>query len=373
MAIVFPDYRNSILNLTNSILKAYGIAPRHESLPALDTVLQRTHRNRVLLIIDGLGLAFVKRMMPPESFLRRHLLREITSVYPCTTTAATTTFQSGLSPIEHGWLGWNGYFKEYGRVIDLFLDRDSFNGEPIEPSAAKTLLPFTDITRQICQKSGDSVVCRRIMPPFDANGVHSMQQIVDQIRNYCQTGSNQLILAYWNEPDTMMHKEGPYSDKVVAEVMAYDRMLEDLINNTEQTLLIVTADHGQIAVERDVILNEIPALADCLIMPPSLEARAASLFVKPSRLRDFRDTFNGLLGNDFLLMPRDEVFDRGLFGPGQAHRKVDDFVGDFLACATGGALLRYQTSFNRPLTPFKGHHAGLRDEEMIVPLIVAES
>lgn len=373
MAIVFPDYENSILNLIGSFLQAYGIPAKHGSLPVLDAALKHPHRNRILLILDGMGAQFVKRMLPADSFLRRHLIREITSVYPCTTTAATTTFQSGLSPLEHGWLGWNAYFKEYGRVIDLFLDRDSFSGGQVLPSPANTLLAFEDITRQIRQSNGEAVVCRRIMPPFAENGVHSMIQMIDKIREFCETGSNQLILAYWYEPDMLMHNEGPYSEKVVAEMIAYDRMIEELFSNLYQTLLVVTADHGQIEVKQDVILNDIPALNDCLIMPPSLEARAASLFVKPWRIRDFQSAFNGLLGNEFLLMPREEVFDRGLFGPGQAHRKVDDFIGDFLACATGGTLLRYRSAFNRPLTPFKGHHAGLCEEEMVVPLIMAES
>lgn len=372
MAIIFPDYQNSILNLTGSILQVYGLAARHGSLPVLDQVLRKPHRNRVLLILDGFGAEFLKRTLPADSFLRRHFVHEMTSVYPCTTTAAMTTLQSGLSPLEHGWLGWNAYFKEYGRIIDLFLDRDSYSGGQVLPPAAASLLPFEDITRQIHRHNGESVVCRRILPPFAENGVHSMIQMIDKIREFCESGSNQLIVAYWYEPDMLMHNEGPYHEKVVAEMLAYDRMIEELFSTLYQTLLIVTADHGQVEIRQDVILSDIPELFDCLIMPPSLEARAASLFIKPSRIRDFESTFNGMLGDRFLLLSREEVFGRGLFGPGQAHRKVDDFVGDFIACATGDALLRYESAFNRPLTPFKGHHAGLCTEEMMVPLIIAE-
>lgn len=67
----------------------------------------------------------------------------------------------------------------------------------------------------------------------------------------------------------------------------------------------------------------------------------------------------------------EEVFASGLFGPGTLHRKIDDFVGDYLACATGQTILRYRSLFNRPRTPFKGHHAGLCVEEMMVPLIIS--
>ncbi len=370
--IVLPDYKNSILSLTGSLMQAIGLPAPHGSLPDLDAAMSRPHRNRILLILDGMGFEFLKQALPPESFLRRHLVREISSVYPCTTAAAMTTFQSGLSPLEHGWLGWSTYFKEYGRTVDLFIDRDSLSGGTITPSPAATFLTFEDITRKILQHKNTDVTCRRILPPFAENGVHSIGQMIDKIREYCETGSGQLIIAYWYEPDMMMHAEGPGSARVTAEIAAYDALIESLFQSLDDALLIVTADHGQVEIEEDVLLNEMDSLNDCLIMPPSIESRAASLFVKHSRIMDFKTAFNGLLGDRFWLMSREEAFDRQLFGPGKPHRKVDDFVGDFLACATGHALLRYQSSFNRPLTMFKGHHAGLCREEMLVPLIIAE-
>ena len=44
--------------------------------------------------------------------------KELTSVYPCTTVAAMTSYRSGISPNEHGWLGWTLYFKETNRIVD---------------------------------------------------------------------------------------------------------------------------------------------------------------------------------------------------------------------------------------------------------------
>lgn len=373
MSLVFPDYRNSILNLASSIFQAHGVETHHETLPILDAFLGRRHRNRVFLILDGMGVDFLEHALPPDSFLRSHMIHTLTSVYPCTTTAAMTAYQTGLSPLEHGWLGWSLYFKEFGRAIDVFLDRDTMTGTEIQPSPAMTLMPVTDLTCKVGTHGGVSFQCRRILPPFSENGVTSMNQVVEKIREYCLGGSDQLVAAYWYEPDTLMHLDGPYCEKARAEIVAYDRMLAELAASLEDTLFIISADHGQVEIERDIIINDIPALDECLIMPPSIEGRAASLFIKPTRIDDFRKAFGLLLGDQYTLMPRDEVFDRGLFGPGKAHPKVDDFVGDFLACATGHSLLRYRSCLNRPLTPFKGHHAGLLREEMVVPLIVVET
>ena len=42
----------------------------------------------------------------------KNRIKSITSVFPPTTTAATTSMLSGLNPNEHGWLGWDLYFKK---------------------------------------------------------------------------------------------------------------------------------------------------------------------------------------------------------------------------------------------------------------------
>jgi hypothetical protein len=372
MGIIFPDYQNSILNLVSSLLHSYGAPCAHGSLPDLDQLFARPIKNKILLILDGCGSEFLRRQLPADGFLRSHYKRDLSSVYPCTTTAATTSMLSGLSPLEHGWLGWSPWIREYGRIIDLFLDRDSLSGATIAPSAAPLLLPYEDIIPQIERYAEGLVQCHKVLPSYDPHGVNSFSEMIGRIREYSQLAGPQLIMAYWHEPDTLMHNEGPYSETVRHEMLLYDRQLADLMAELDDTLLVVTADHGQVAVTREIFIDEHPAVHDCLVVPPTLETRATSFFVKTHRRQEFVAAFNDLLGDCFLLMPREEVLARGLFGPGQAHHRVDDFLGDYLACATGQTIIRYHSLFNRPRFSFKGHHAGLCPEEMLVPLIIVQ-
>jgi hypothetical protein len=373
MKITFPDYGNSILSLISSVLAHFGVPGRHGGLPLLDQLLAKPVKNTVIILFDGMGSDFVDCVLPDDGFLRTHKVADLSSVYPCTTAAATTTLMSGLSPLEHGWLGWSAWFREYGRIVDLFLDRDSFSGAAVIPSPAGQLLAYESILPQILQARPGRLQGHKIMPPFDPEGVDSAAAMVDRIKACCQLEGDQLILAYWHEPDTLMHNEGPYSEAVRKEMIAYDQMLAKLCCELPDTRLIITADHGQVEITQEIYLDEIPDLNDCLILPPSLEGRAASLFVKPDRLDEFAKIFNDLFGSCFLLLTRQEVFAKELFGSGMPHRKVGDFVGDFLACATGPAMIRYHSLFNRPRNIFRGHHAGLLHEEMVVPLIYAEN
>ena len=371
MNTVFPDYENSILSAASSLLHHYGVETPHSGLAVVDQALCLPSKNKIMIILDGLGSEFLRRMLPPDCFLRRHYQSDLSSVYPCTTTAATTSLLSGLSPAEHGWIGWSCWFKEFGRIVDLFLDRDSLNGTPIEPSPAQSLLPFADLIARIERAGPITVQCHKVLPPYADNGVGSFLQFAARIKEFCQLPGEQLIVAYWYEPDTLMHKYGPYHEEVRRDVLAMDEILSQLQDELDSTLMMITSDHGQVEIKREVFIDDYPDLMDCLLIPPSMEVRAASLFVKPSQSERFEALFQDLLGDCFLLMPREEVFASGLLGSGIPHRKIDDFVGDYLACATGQTILRYRSLFNRPRTPFKGHHAGLCVEEMMVPLIVS--
>ena len=62
----------SLLSLISSILRHYGAAPRHPTLPAADALLEKGFRNVLLLLFDGMGREILARHLPEESFLRRH-------------------------------------------------------------------------------------------------------------------------------------------------------------------------------------------------------------------------------------------------------------------------------------------------------------
>ena len=123
--IYYPDYQNNcILGIPNSILRHYGATPHHNTLPVLDERLKKGYKNIVLLVLDGMGMAALKKHAP-DGFLIKNCVMQLSSVYPCTTTSALTTYETGLTPLEHGWLGWAMYFKEIDKSVELFTGKQS--------------------------------------------------------------------------------------------------------------------------------------------------------------------------------------------------------------------------------------------------------
>ena len=91
---------------------------------------QKIIKNVVLLLMDGMGVNVLERSLPENAFLRKHIKTELSSVYPCTTTAATTSVLTGRTPAEHGWIGWSCYFKEVDKCIDLFSNLGEWDRKP---------------------------------------------------------------------------------------------------------------------------------------------------------------------------------------------------------------------------------------------------
>ena len=95
-----PDYENSILSVVSSVLNHYGVKDcPHPTQKKVDELLKRDPRNVVILLFDGMGINIIEKHLPKDSFLRTHLMTTVSSVFPPTTVAATTTIQSGRSPL----------------------------------------------------------------------------------------------------------------------------------------------------------------------------------------------------------------------------------------------------------------------------------
>jgi predicted AlkP superfamily pyrophosphatase or phosphodiesterase len=64
-----------------------------------------------------------------NGFFNTHLAGTYSSTFPSTTVAATTSIYNGLTPCEHGWLGWDCYFPQIDRNVTVFLNIDTESGE----------------------------------------------------------------------------------------------------------------------------------------------------------------------------------------------------------------------------------------------------
>ena len=366
--IFMPDYNNSILGIPNSILTHYGAKVPHETLPVLDEKLRRGYKNIVLWVLDGMGLDALKTHAP-DGFLMKNYVAQLSSVYPCTTTSALTTFETGLTPIEHGWLGWSHYFKEIGKCVDLFTNNES--GTEIAAADRNIVwetIGFKNLFTQIREVDSNIECCR--VSPFGEYWSDTNEAICNHIETLCKKDGQRYIYAYHFQPDKDMHDSGCYCERTKANIVLFDKQIEQLAANLTDTLLIVTADHGLTDIEM-LDIEDYPEIHNCLSTHPTREPRSLSFFVKPECNNIFPELWNNQFGNDFQIMTGTEAFEKGIFGDGNPHNHSQDFLGDYVAVAIGNLSVWYKNDKGK-LHDFKACHAGLTENEMIVPLILIE-
>lgn len=367
-----PDYHHSALNAISSILKNYNIKVEYPTLTELDIILRKKYQNIVYLLLDGLGNFWLEKELP-HSFLLKKRESILSAVFPPTTTAAMTVYYSGLAPISHGWLGWSCYFKEFDKYIDLFSGNESAERIP-SMVPYHDLIDYKDIFLRI--KEVKQIKTYSIFPDFvNANyqseliKVANDDELLNSILNLTSDKEEKFILAYYHKPDDLMHEYGPYDPRVKEYMTQLDKKIATLYEKiNDDTLIIISADHGQISVEHEYFLEDYPDIMELLVRKPCIEPRALSFFIKESEKKKFVELFEKYFNKDFYLFTKEEALKLELFGPGTPHPKSLDFLGDFLAVGIGNALMNYKNLPDRMV--FKGHHAGMKKEEIEIPLII---
>ena len=379
--IVLPDYNHCIMGTTSSILKYYNAESKIKSNEKLDNILsQKKYKNVILFVLDGLG-EHILNDISKDGYFNQNKIDLVTSIYPSTTAAALTTYYSGKPPYETGWIAWSQYFKEYNRALDMFSHKDSYTGETYKPmkDIFKTDLDYKSVFEQIEEASPDvkafevepEYAQRRASRSIKANNI---DELISTIKDIVTMPSNNYIFAYCDNPDGLLHKYGVGSDEVKEFVLDAEKKLKALKEELgDDTLIIVTADHGHKNIENPHSILDYPDLMECLIIPPSFESRSLSFWVKEEMKETFVQKFNNYFENEFWLMTKSEFLDEyKMLGTGEKHKKIDDFVGNYVALSVAGSMIRIETDLAEGKPVKKSTHCGLSTEEMEVSIIALQ-
>ena len=363
--MILPDYKNSIANLPNSVLKCFGVDTVGDTLPLMDEQLERSYRNIVVLLLDGMGISTMKTHLSGNGAFLSHLKGQYSSTFIPTTVAATTSAITGLQPCEHAWLGWDCYYPPIDRNVTVFLNTVMGTDKPAaEYNVAWKYTPYVSVVDRL-NKAGHKAYN---VTPFYPPNPQTLEEIIDLIKTHCREPEQKYIYAYWPAPDDYLHLYGGGSKEVFDNLKYLEEKVSALAEELEDTLLVVTADHGHINSE-SAFLRDYPEIIECLERLPSFEPRALNLFVKKGKEKELEKRFNKAFGEKFTLLSKDEVFRMKLFGTGKEHELFRSMVGDYVAVATGDLSIIYYAED----VILKSMHAGMSEDEMKIPFIVFES
>lgn len=359
--MIYPDYKNNIVNIAGSIEKYFGLKSEVSPLEEIDEVLNSYKpKNVIVILFDGMGYNLINEKLP-NSFLVNNIVKRVTSTCPSTTTSATTAMITGKYPCTHGYLGWDMYYKKENAFVTMFTNKYKDSDEEYPFNIAEKYFPYKTITDRILE---DGKYHSKIVFPIKYEEIYNdIDEMFSMIKDNLNIKEKNYIYAYYMDPDSTLHVNGNDSEETLSILKMINDKCEKFANEIQDTLLIITADHGHIDCDY-IYLCDYPDLFNLITSNVWLEGRCCSFNVIDKVL--FEKLFNKYFSEYFKLMSKGEVIESKLFGFNNENKYFKDSIGDFIALAKGDKIFKYKRGGHI----FKSNHAGFTEDEMYVPLVM---
>lgn len=359
--MIYPDYKNNIVNIAGSIEKYFDLKSEVSSLGEIDEILYSYKpKNVVVILFDGMGYNLINEKLP-NSFLTNNIVKRVTSTCPSTTTSATTSIMTGKYPCTHGYLGWDMYYKKENAFVTMFTNKYKDSDEEYPFNIAQKYFPFKTITDRILENG--KYYSKIVFPIKYEETYNDIDEMLLMIKSNLNIKEKNYVYAYYMDPDSTLHVNGNDSKEVLSILKMINDKCEKFANDLNDTLLIITADHGHIDSDY-IYLCDYPDLFDLITSNVWLEGRCCAFNVTDKVL--FKELFNKYFSEYFKLMSKDEVIESKLFGLNNENKYFEDLIGDFIALAKSDKIFKYKRGGHI----FKSNHAGFTEKEMYVPLIM---
>jgi hypothetical protein len=337
-----------------------------------------TYEHYVFVLIDGLGMNLIDRLSA-DAFFRRHVALDLRAVFPSSTAPALTSIATARWPAEHAVPGWWTYLPDCDLTATILPYVERFSETPLDRATVRPDYAFPVAAR--AREFGHAFTM--FAPEAIAGSTYSryssgdaphvayktLGDAVDSVaRRVTSASAPTYSYLYYPEVDVAEHIHGPFATepaRILEHAQNEVARLADLVS--DHARVIVTADHGQFAVENVTVVTREDPLVSMLRIPPTGDGRAVLFHVCDGMHDDFANAFRQRFSEGAALLSTEEAQSMGLFGPVPLSDEARRRVGDFVSVAFNRGVLLYEPKGDDRLL---GHHGGLTPDEMRVPLIL---
>lgn len=367
-----PDYgRSTLSDVFGALATSLGVPGWPDALG-----LPPSHR-WVILLVDGLGdanLAAAADAAPYLASLREGQGRTITSAAPSTTATSITSLGTGLTPGEHGIVGYSFRNPVSGGLLNALTWERGLSALDVQPRLtgferlARSGIDLTNVGLARFAGTGLTECALRgaRFHPVPDEGDHASR--IGWVADAATSGDAALVYFYERELDHTGHSEGWQTSAWRHALRRVDtlarRLREELPDDVS---LLITGDHGMVDSPREgwVIAEDVPGLLDDVTLLAG-EGRFRQLYVEPGRVGEVAARWASHLGERAWVVTRDDAVAAGWFGP--TNDRIADRIGDVLVLLRDdGAVMTRSQPHEFGLV---GMHGSLTDTEMRVPLLV---
>lgn len=370
-----PNYGQSTLSeILPSAATALGVAGFSNPLG-----LKKTKRV-VLIMVDGLGWNQLKSHTGHAPFLRSLFAsgQKLGTGFPSTTATSLSSLATGVTPGEHGMLGYDVVDPARRRVVNQLggwpgdLNPELWQTQPTVfqkvvdhgVHVATVSIPMFAKSALTRASLRGPVFVAANQPMARAKATHT---VFDKHRSA-------LVYTYFNELDKAGHKFGVDSSQWRDTLEELDYVIKSLVSRLpEETTVLITGDHGMVDVPESqrIDYSQFPELVEGVELtsgePRGVQLTFADETDEVGRER-VKNAWHKKFGSKAWIMTRQEAVDRGYFGP--ITKEHEARLGDLLILAAE-SIAFYDSRRVAPMAfEMVGQHGSLTPGERYVPLLV---
>ena len=362
------NQRFGLADITNSIFNSLSVPETIDSLS-----LGSAENREVLILIDGMGQDAIDKY--GDQFPIFDELKQVNKLYtnfPSTTATSLSTLGTGVLPGVHGMLGYTVRVPRSDNRLLNALKWDE-RVDPVMWQKVPTLferavlagVSVTHVAAKRYEGSGFTQAALRGAKYVGANGVDEMATAVSAALK----PQPSFVYTYLNTLDSAGHSDGVGSDKWLNAL----QQVSEFITKVKQlapagTRIWVTSDHGMVNSTEQVILGQDNNLLENVTLIGG-EPRARHIYIKEGAASETIAQWQEFFGNKAKVLSKETAITDGLFGP-VVTEDSHDRLGDLIAIANNDLIL-VDPARVREESSMVGHHGGVTDIEVEIPLLLA--
>ena len=361
------NQRFGLADISNSIFNSLSVPETIDSLS-----LGSAENREVLILIDGMGQDAIDKY--GDQFPIFDELKQVKKLYtnfPSTTATSLSTLGTGVLPGVHGMLGYTVRVPRSDNRLLNALKWDE-RVDPVMWQKVPTLferavsagVSVTHVAAKRYEGSGFTQAALRGAKYVGANGVDEMATAVSAALK----PQPSFVYTYLNTLDSAGHSDGVGSDKWLTAL----QQVSEFITKVKQlapagTRIWVTSDHGMVNSTEQVVLGQDNKLLENVTLIAG-EPRARHIYIKEGAVAETITQWQEFFGNKARILSKDTAIKDGLFGP-VVTEDSHDRLGDLIAIANDDLIL-VDPARVREETSMVGHHGGVTDIEVEIPLLL---
>ncbi len=369
---------------------------------------RRKYDKIVLFVIDSLGWSYFNEFKDTHPLLQELCKHGKTTVlaaqFPSTTACEITTINTGLDVSQHGIYEWYYYEPEAGDIIAPLLysygrehrQRDTLKKDTgLDPSS---IYPQVSIHSALTEKGvkcyafqsnefARSTYSDIVLKGAKVSGFSTLSEGLFNLANAILAEEGKAYYYfYFDKIDSISHQYGPSSGQLHAEIETFFTTLEQIFwdrikGKAENVLFMLTADHGQTAIDPKncIYLNlqypeferYIKRSANNRLMVPAGSCRDMFLYIKDECLEEALGFLREKLDGKAVVCKTSELVDQGYFMRKNISKELAGRLGNIVILSLKGQSVWWYEKDVYEIN-YTGHHGGLTQEEMEIPLLMWE-